>query len=219
MTSASCDLEDLDAIIFDLGGVILNLEYERTITEFKKDLPALDASVFYGKEAQLPFYSEYEIGRISTADLVSRFNVHHGSSFSGDLFKTCWNAMILDFPPRRIALLQRLRASGKRVFLLSNINELHDLAVEESYARLGHPEKFHDLFDKVYYSYQVGRRKPNADIFELVLSENRLRPDRCLFIDDSAHHVLGAKKTGLHAVHLQKPETILDLPVFKVLQK
>lgn len=209
------NINEYENIIFDLGGVILNLDYEQTVIEFKKLVPQLDPTVFYGKEEQLPFYSDYEMGKITTIDFVRKFNAHHHINLGIEIFTSCWNAMILDFPIQRIELIRNLRFHGKKIYLLSNINELHEQAVEKSFQRLNLEIKFLGLFDNYYYSHKIRLRKPTSEIFSLLLNENSIAAGKTLFIDDSLHHVLGARTLGIDSIHLEKPVSIENLNIFR----
>jgi len=195
-------LENIDAVIFDLGGVILNLDYNLTVIEFEKHIEGLDRNVFFGKKEQLPFFSSYEIGKISTEDFIKSFNDYYRKNFSYEDFKSYWNAMILDIPQGRIELIRSLKTQGKKVFLLSNINHLHEIAVEQRFMELGETTNFLSLFDKGYYSHHIGLRKPTTEIFDYVMKDQNLTPERTVFIDDSVHHVEGARLVGINAVHL-----------------
>ena len=208
-------INDYQNIIFDLGGVILNLDYNKTVEEFKKHIRNLDESVFFGKEKQLPFFSDYEVGKIPTNNFRDSFRDYYQLSLTDAEFDRCWNAMIFDFPMERIKLIGNLRQSGKKVFLLSNINELHEYAVDESFAQLGVAGHFFDTFDKVYYSHRVGLRKPNLEIFEHVVSDNKIDKTDTLFIDDSLHHVLGSRSYGIDAIHLVRPATLESHDFFR----
>ena len=119
-----------------------------------------------------------------------------------------WNAMILDFPQERLDLLVELRKT-KKVFLLSNTNEIHIQAVNRSLANTTN-QKIESFFDKVYLSHEIGLRKPNVEIFEFVCKDQNITPSTALFIDDTIRHVEGAKRIGLNAIHLEN-KTILDL--------
>lgn len=196
------NLSDIDAIIFDLGGVILNLDFELTIIEFNKLIPHFDHCSFLGQKEQLPFFNAYEVGELSTEDFIVSFNNHYNSNFSLETFKQCWNAMILNIPQERIVLLNQLRFQGKKIYLLSNINHLHELAVDEKFKELGETHHFLSLFDKGYYSHHIGLRKPSQDVFRLVIREQNLDVKRTLFIDDTLHHVEGARSVGLQSLHL-----------------
>jgi glucose-1-phosphatase len=205
---------DYQGIIFDLGGVILNLDFSRTIQEFKTLSPGLSGENFLGRVNQASFFSDYEIGKITSDELVEKFNQFYESNLSTSDFTRCWNAMILDFPMERIHLIEKLRRDGRKLYLLSNINELHELAVEESFRRLNLNFSFFDLFDKVYYSHRVGLRKPDLRIFKTVLENNLLTASKTLFIDDSLQHVVAARELGIEAIHLEKPLNLEGHPIF-----
>jgi HAD superfamily hydrolase (TIGR01509 family) len=205
------ELDNFDAIIFDLGGVILNLNYDLTVIEFEKQIQNLDRKLFFGKKDQLPFFSSYEIGKTQTSTFIEEFNRFYQKSFTESEFAILWNAMILDMPRERISLVRRLRLIGKKVFLLSNINELHELAVEQRFNELGEKSNFLNEFDNGYYSHKIGLRKPNREIFEFVIDHNSLLPNRTLFIDDSVHHVEGARSFGIESIHLESGQQIESL--------
>ncbi|RYZ55889.1 MAG: HAD family phosphatase, partial [Sphingobacteriales bacterium] len=125
---------------------------------------------------------------------------------------TAWNAMLIDFPMRRLQLLQQLRIHYDLV-LLSNTNEVHEEAfnkilMQNFNAQLG------TFFDRVYYSHRAGMRKPNSDIFQRVLDENGFSAAHTLFIDDSRQHVEAAAKLGIQTIWLEKGMTIED-DIFK----
>ena len=120
-----------------------------------------------------------------------------------------WNAMLLDLPKQRISLLKNLK-KRYAIFLLSNTNKIHirklqELIGEEEY------KKFYTLFNKVYYSHEIGFRKPNTESFQLILNENDLMPKKVLFIDDSHQHIQGAEKLGIQTYHLQNNEEITKI--------
>lgn len=205
------NFNEIDAIIFDLGGVILNLDYDETIKTFQS-LINLDVSTFYGSRNQLEFFSNYEIGKIDTIQFIEKFNQHYCTHFSKKEFENIWNLMIFDIPPERIEFLKKLSLKTK-IFLLSNINEIHhervSAVVDETFPNL----IFDNIFHKVYYSHLVGLRKPSEKVFQLILSENNLAADKTLFIDDSIQHIEGAKQLGLKVHHLSKEQSILELNV------
>lgn len=196
-------------IIFDLGGVILNLDYNRT-TEAFKQLGITEFEHLYSQAKQKHLFDEYEKGLISSDAFRSEMITLLESRPAPHEIDRAWNAMLLDLPPERLDLLQKLK-DKYRLFLLSNTNEIHISAYSE-YLRqtFGFADLSH-IFEKEYYSYRVGKRKPDREIFEMVLAENNLQPKETLFIDDSVQHVEGARLTGIRAYHLQPPQTILHL--------
>lgn len=196
------DLKDYNAIIFDLGGVILNIDYHLTSKAFKS-LGFDDFDAVYSQAKQSNVFDLFETGKISANEFRAFIR-----TFKNDLkdeeIDHAWNAMLLDLPPERIELLKRLR-DDLPIYLLSNTNSIHIKAflkiVKESY---GDANLFDTIFTNHYYSSEIGFRKPNADCFEYIIKENDLEPNQTLFIDDSIQHVEGAKNIGLRAFHLKE---------------
>ncbi|MBN8704035.1 MAG: HAD family phosphatase [Bacteroidetes bacterium] len=197
------------AIIFDLGGVILNIDYQKTVEAFK-GLGLHDFNYFFSKQVQKDFFDEYEKGFISSFEFLERIKSFLPESVSNEQIVEAWNAMLLDLPEERLHLLKKLRDKYS-IFLLSNTNEIH---INEFHLFLKGKFAMPDLtdyFNKVYLSYQIGKRKPDAEIFEHVLLENNLLPKHVVFIDDSPQHIEGAKSLGITTFHLENPTTILDI--------
>jgi putative hydrolase of the HAD superfamily len=120
-----------------------------------------------------------------------------------------WNALLLDFPPERIRLLKMLKKQY-RLFLLSNTNALHQREFEQRFIAVS-GGGMETIFEKVYYSHLLGLRKPNEDIYRVVVEENRLIPGETLFIDDTVSNFSGAQAVGLKTLQVKPPATILDL--------
>ncbi|MBB6463891.1 HAD family hydrolase [Flammeovirga kamogawensis] len=200
------------AIIFDLGGVLLNLRYENTLDKFSEILEK-PVSPFYTQKEQTELFDEYEKGNISSDEFRLGIKKIVGEEITNDQIDEAWNAMLLDLPIKRVEMLKEL-SKKYRIFLLSNTNAIHIKAFETIVkSTLGNDfGDFKKLFEKGYYSYEMGDRKPHPSIFETVIAENNLDKSDTLFIDDSIQHVEGAKKAGLHAHHLS------DLNVIKFLK-
>jgi len=203
-------LTDYEAIIFDLGGIIINLDYKKTEHEFKS-LFGTDFSEIYSKQNQTDIFNRLETGHLSEIEFVkamqssSKIEVLHKDIISA------WNAMLLDIPKERIELLEKI-GKQKRIFLLSNTNEIHKTAFDKIVLESHKMNGLEPLFEKAYFSHLVGMRKPNTEIFEFVINENNLNPQKTLFIDDSPQHIEGAIKTGLNAYYLDvNTYSILDL--------
>ncbi|MCS7005502.1 MAG: HAD family phosphatase [Cytophagales bacterium] len=198
-----------EAIIFDLGGVILNLDFSRLAKSFEK-LGVTDFESRYSQYKQNPIFDKFETGKISEEEFRKKLNELLGTSLSSKLLDESWNSLLLDFPRERIELLQKLKLH-KRIFLLSNTNSIHARHYEKQfYDSFGFP--FRSLFEKVYYSFEIGDRKPNLSIFERVIQENQLLPHQTLFIDDTSTHTDAARLVGLHTLHL-KGISINDIPM------
>ena|ERR1051326_6961410 len=196
-------------IIFDLGGVILNINYSLCEKEFSK-FGVHDFKNIYSQKDQLDLFDDFEIGKISAREFRERLKKLIPQKISDRQFDDAWNAMLLDLPKERIKLLEQLKTKY-RTFLLSNTNEIHIKCISE-YLYLAYGfNNFNNLFEKVYFSYEVGMRKPNADIFKLVLEENKLKKDETLFIDDSIQHIETGNKIGIKTLFLEKGKTILEI--------
>jgi len=202
---------DCPNVIFDLGGVILNLDYEQTVTAFR-NLGHRDFDASYSQLVQTQLFDRYEKGEITSADfrngLRKGFNIHHSD---GEIDEA-WNAMLLDLPKKRLELLSKL-ATSKRLALLSNTNEIHIQKFTRSLEKHHNIADLSSYFETLHYSYQMGMRKPETRIFHHVLKHHNFKAEETLFIDDSVQHIDGARKAGLNAYHLQanKGETILNL--------
>ncbi len=200
-------------IIFDLGGVILNINYGNTIARLS-ELSSQDFAAIYTQHRQDAIFDHFETGKIGSDRFRQGLRQLLQVPVSDQAIDDAWNAMLLDIPPGRIDFLDAI-GSRKRIFLLSNTNEIHkaafDQIVKDSFGdRLA---DLSDLFEKAYYSHLVGDRKPNASIFKRVLAENQLDPAKTLFIDDTLGHVKGAKQVGLQALHLADGHTIETLDI------
>ena|ERR1700741_4362952 len=189
-------------IIFDLGGVILRIDYLLTEKAFK-DIGCMDFEKKYSQARQLPLFDDFETGRISVQHFVNELKKMLEIEVSDTAVINAWNAMLIDLPASRLHLLKELK-SKYRIFLLSNTNEIHIKGFEKIIYEQHGITGLGDYFEKVYYSCRVNMRKPDAEIFELVLKENSLEAGETLFIDDSIQHVEGALKVGLQAKLLSK---------------
>ena len=139
--------------------------------------------------------------KISTQHFINKLKDSLPASVTPNQIVAAWNAMILEFPLEKIALLERL-SNQKRIFLLSNTNDIHIQKVARELAKVS-DKKLNEYFEKVYLSHEIQQRKPYPETFLEVCKWNDLDPSETLFIDDSLQHVEGAKKAGLHAAHLK----------------
>ncbi len=196
-------------IIFDLGGVIINLDIPKTISEFNK-LSNQSFESIYNQLQQTPVFDLFDKGQITEKDFFIELKKALQNDVTDEELLFAWNAMLLDFPKHRLELLSKLKPNY-RLFLLSNTNESHVLEFEKTlFASHGY-QNLEPFFEKVYYSCRMNQRKPNADIFESVLNENNLIAEETLFIDDSPQHVEGALTLGIKAMLLEKNNEVEDL--------
>ena len=117
---------------------------------------------------------------------------------------------LLAFPEHYLKFLEGLR-KNYRLFLLSNINEIHiqymDAFLKERY----NISSINQFFEKAYYSQEIGMRKPHKSTFEWMLKDANILAEETLFIEDSAQHIEGAKQAGLKTHHLDSNTTIISL--------
>ena len=200
-------MKKIKVIIFDFGGVILNINYNKTINAFKK-LGIVNAEKIYSQKKQSELFNLIETGKISEKEFLLELQ-KISLNKNTQKIKKAWNAMLLDLPKERLTLLRQLKSSYK-LFLLSNTNYLH---IKEIKKKLGDNvwSNFSNLFDKMYLSHQLKIRKPEKDIFKLILSEQKLNANEVLFIDDSYQHIKAAKKLKLNTYHLKHEEDIVSL--------
>ena len=196
-------------IIFDLGGVILNIDYNLTANAFKK-LGIENYNDLYTQFNQISLFDDLEIGKISPNFFRTKIKELCKINISDTEIDNAWNAMLLDFPKERLDLLNKLK-NKYRLFLLSNTNEIHLIDYQNQLQEKFNINNLGEFFEKEYYSHIVGLRKPNKEIFEMVLNENKLNASETLFIDDSIQHIEGAKLVGINTYHLTKGESIIDL--------
>lgn len=197
-------------ILFDLGGVVLDIDPERTVAAFEA-LGLESVRENYNFPTQTGLFDRFEVGAISPAEFRDGLRSLFGKPLTDGQIDTAWNAMLLDFSPQRLAALEQVRRHY-RCFLLSNTNDIH-LEAYLAILRQNHQRpSLEYLFEALYYSQRVGLRKPDPAIFQLVIDQNGLEPAETLFIDDAAINLEGARQTGLRTYHLHiHNEELADL--------
>ncbi len=195
-------LSMLDAVVFDLGGVLLNLDYGRT-THALSRLAGRDITSLYSQGDQSVVFDRYERGETTSKEFRRELRTLLGCDAPDEDLDTAWSALILDLPGKHLDLIASLRKTH-RVFLLSNTNEVHLRAFLASYDRQHGSTHgpWANLFDGIYYSHIVGMRKPEERIYEHVLEHEGLSRTRTLFVDDNPHNVAVARTVGMHALWL-----------------
>ena len=202
-------------IIFDYGGVIIDLHMKRTEDAFLQ-LGVQDFHLHFNQLKQSTVFDQFDKGKITEQEFRQQLNLALGTQLSDEQINDAWNAMLGTIPPEKLKLLQDVKRHF-RTFLLSNTNIIHLKKLTKYLVQfLGRPN-LDTYFEKVYYSFVAGLRKPDAAIFLKVMEENNLRPAATLFIDDSPQHVEGARAVGLHAV-LYDPKEDLRGVLEKYLQ-
>lgn len=197
-------------IIFDLGGVIINIDYFKTEDLFVEN-GIKNFGDLFSQMKQSDLFDRLETGKIQEGDFYNELRAVAGSDLPDEVIRECWNAMLLDIPAERLDLLKRLKEEGYRLFLFSNTNIIH-LDAFNQIAKDEHGlDNLDGFFETSYYSHEFQRRKPHAESFQTILDKEGLKAEDTLFIDDTLMHVKGARETGIVAHHLTNGQTILDL--------
>ena len=192
---------DFDAILFDLGGVLIDIDYHKTITAFES-LGMADFKSAYSQADQGQLFDDFETGQISAQRFINQLLPHLYRNTTPNQVAHAWNAMILGVPMEKITLLSGLKKTFP-LYLLSNTNELHIPVVRREWAKVS-PEPMEFFFDEVFLSHEIGMRKPAQETFRFVCEKINIHPSRLFFVDDSIQHINGALEAGLQAFHLKE---------------
>jgi HAD superfamily hydrolase (TIGR01509 family) len=201
-------MQGVKNIIFDLGGVILNLDNQRTEDAFVA-LGVKNFREYFGHGFAASFFKDYEVGRIDDRQFIDAVRQLTGLAVPDQSIIDSWNALLLDFPAERIQLLTELRKKY-RLFLFSNTNAMHLAALRQTWSGTFGEGSLDDHFEKTYYSHLLGMRKPDRESFEHILRENQLIGSETLFVDDAIVNVEGAELAGLKGLFLRPGISLLD---------
>lgn len=198
----------IKAIIFDLGGVLLDIDLNRTLYAFSKlGIQNLDTLFTFTNQTQL--FDLLDKGLINSQDFRNEIRNHFKISITDQEFDDAWSALLLDFAEYKVELLKKL-AKNYWLFLLSNTNQIHYNIYTQKFAgKYGFSMEI--LFEKAYFSFELGMRKPEPFIFNHVLDISNLNPTTTLFIDDGLQYIEAAKALGILTHHLQASENLLEL--------
>lgn len=196
-------------IIFDLGGVILNIDYNLTEKAFI-DLGFRNFDELYSKQQQVQLFDKFETGVITAPEFRKGIKNISGVNITDEQIDHAWCKMLIDLPEKNLELLQHLK-NKYRLFLLSNTNEIHIKGFTEIIQKQYGYMPFEDIFENIYYSNLIGLRKPDEQIFRFVLENNSLEADETFFIDDTERHLAGASLIGINTLHIP---TGSDLSMF-----
>ncbi|QKG55833.1 HAD family phosphatase [Hymenobacter sp. BRD128] len=198
----------LPNLLFDFGGVIIDIDYARTPEAFRR-LSRTGQAAEYSQASQAALFDQLETGRVSAAEFRQGLRQLYDLDATDAQIDDAWNALLLDVPAERLALIGALRRQGHHTALLSNTNQLHIAEVNRRLAlQYGFKHGIADCLDRVFYSQEVGHRKPGEEIFRHALREMNWQPAETLFIEDSPQHIATARRLGLRVLHLAPPLTL-----------
>jgi len=196
-------------IIFDFGGVIINIDYRLTIRSFL-ELGFDNFEEQYSKMKQSHLFDEFEKGLITPEAFRNRIRETSKKNLSDKQIDDAWNSILINLPEENIRFLGSLKGDYQ-LFLLSNTNEIHEQAFSKMILEQFGEDVLRKTFKKVYLSHHMKMRKPDPEIFEYVLKENNLLAAETLFVDDSPQHIEGGRKVGLKTFYFENGKTLGDL--------
>lgn len=192
-------MQNVRNIIFDLGGVLFNIDFSLTEKAFT-ELGIKDFRSFFNQYHSNDLFVKLETG-MEEHLFYEDFRTVTGLQLSNEQIKNAWNALLLDFRKESVAALPLLK-SKYRLYLLSNTNEIHLQEFQRRFSNTFQQSSFDSFFDAAYYSHRIGHRKPNASAWQFILNKHRLLAEETLFIDDSINNIEAAQKLGIQTIHL-----------------
>ncbi len=202
-------MQKTEAIIFDLGGVILNIDYNLTRTAFEK-LGIQNFDEMYSQSGADKLFQKLETGHITEQNFYVEINKRTGVQLSSKEINTAWNSMLLNFREESLRFLDKLK-SKYRLFLLSNTNHIHLKKFTKIYNEVKREKPFINFFETAYFSCEIGLRKPDKECYDWVLKQEDLIPGNTIFIDDSHQNVEAAKLSGMQGILLEQGSYIENL--------
>jgi len=196
----------INNIIFDLGNVLLDIDYSLTADRLS-DVTGLDINrdlMEYGE-----IFKKFETGKIPYVVFFNHLTkISPKKAIINDMLPA-WNAMLIGMQPEIPALLDSL-SMNYSLFILSNTNEIHIQWLDKYLKQENIYEKwYHDWFRQIFYSHQLGLRKPEKQCFEEVLIQSNILPEATLFVDDNVANVNGSIEAGICGVLYDKSQKSL----------
>jgi putative hydrolase of the HAD superfamily len=202
-------MQNIENVGFDLGGVILDIDYNLTRIAFEK-LGVVHFDEMYSQANADTLFQKLETGEISEDEFYKELNRCTGLNLSPEEIRNAWNAMLLQFRESSLEFLEKIKTKYN-TFLLSNTNYIHLASFKKTFNEKVSTRSFEEYFDKVFYSCEIGLRKPDIGCYQRVINELNIDPAKTLFIDDSLQNIEGARKAGLQTIHLLTGMQIEDL--------
>lgn len=195
-----------ETLIFDLGNVIIDLDFNRTESE----LSEFGLSFLHASATDHEKFLEFEIGSISENDFLDYFIQRSKHPVNTVDLVQAWTAMLSDIPPERLHMLTELK-NKYQTLILSNTNCMHVRWFNDHLARHHHINSFSELVHKAYYSNEVGMRKPDPEIFKFIIQDKGLIPDNTYFFDDDPENIRSAQMLGIQSFQVLKGTSILEV--------
>ena len=200
-------MSQLPNLLFDFGGVIINIDYNLTLEAMRR----LGSRIEFTQATQAQLFDELETGLLTPEQFRKGLRQHYHLTGTDAELDLAWNAMLLDVPTERLTFIAKLRGQGHPTALLSNTNQIHITEINRRlHKQHGLTNGIADCLDHVFYSQEVGLRKPGEEIFRYALDQMNWKAEETLFIEDSPQHIATARRLGLHTLFLTPPLTLQD---------
>lgn len=202
-------MQKIKTIIFDLGGVIINLYVEKTISAFAQLSGRSEQEV---EKAYLSadVFKQYEKGLISDAEFRQCLKDEFALKATDTEIDQAWNAMLGEIPTDRIEAIKSLIRDFKCI-VLSNTNAIHAKAFHKILSDSFPFKHLNDLFHEVYFSHELKQRKPDQEIYQNVLSLSQTESTEALFMDDSQLNLGAASELNIHTLHIPRNGGFMNL--------
>ena len=203
------DIHNLEAVIFDLGEVILDLDMPATYSAFAH-MAGKTVEEVQALAKDQSFFLEHEVGEID--DPTFRANIRELLEIfnSDEEIDAAWNAMIRSIKRERLELVANIN-SRYQCFVMSNTNEIHFRHITRIGNYLAPGNDFSGLFKQLYLSQEMGVRKPDIACWQPILADHQLDPAKTLFIDDKLENCEGAASLGIQTYHNQHVDDWMGL--------
>lgn len=195
-----CNMQKIKTLVFDLGGVIINLKPE--LDWFQNDMMKhFDNDQLINLYKQF-YFREFEKGIINPTDFILQLkDIALNKNCSDEEIKKYWCGILLDIPVHRIDILKKLKEKY-RLILLSNTNQIHVDCIRAYMQQTFGEDVLEGNFHHCYYSQEIGMRKPDAEIYEFVMEQQKLIPTETLFLDDKEENLIEPQKLGWQTFHV-----------------
>jgi len=195
-------------ILFDLGGVILDINVQATLKGFY-DLGFPAELMQFPHSMTTDLFFKYETGKLDTDQFRNAIRESAGVEMSNQAFDEAWNAMLVRVPEERTVLLKHL-SERYPLYMLSNTSSLHVAVFEKMYLDAA-GVSMHEIFKKIYYSHEIGWHKPDQVAWEFVIKDAGIKPEETLFLDDNIHNVKASQELGFQAIHIHERTNLMNI--------
>ncbi|CRY83601.1 glucose-1-phosphatase [Yersinia intermedia] len=187
--------------IFDLGNVIVDIDFKRVLGVWSK-LSSVPLATLSERFTMGEVFQQHERGEVSDEEFAHQLSDEMGLSLSFEQFAEGWQAVFVALRPEVITIMQKLREEGHRVVVLSNTNRLHCNHWPQYYPEVA------AAADHMYLSQDLGMRKPEARIYQHVLNAENIPADQAVFFDDVEANIVAARIVGITAIHVTDRKVI-----------